>query len=185
MTEFSTFVAAMRKVGLSALLSIGLLFVAFPVSAATPASYVMKTGLPVRALTPGATNPAVTQANIQSTICKSGWTTTVRPPTSWTNPVKTQQIASFGFTDHRLSSYEEDHLIPLELGGSPTSLKNLWPEPHHIKVGGYDVGSYAKDGLETHLKSLVCKGKMSLSTAQKQAAGNWVVYWKAWKGYKP
>ncbi|MEU1596054.1 hypothetical protein ABZ468_25155 [Streptomyces sp. NPDC005708] len=32
--------------------------------------------------TPGAYNPDVTQSNIHSTICVSGWTATVRPPTS-------------------------------------------------------------------------------------------------------
>ncbi|MBV8598859.1 MAG: hypothetical protein JO017_08565, partial [Actinobacteria bacterium] len=31
-------------------------------------------------LTPGATNPDVTQATIGSTICVRGWTATVRPP---------------------------------------------------------------------------------------------------------
>jgi hypothetical protein len=39
-------------------------------------------------LTPGATNSNVTQANIQETICKSGWTDTIRPPTSFTNNLK-------------------------------------------------------------------------------------------------
>jgi hypothetical protein len=28
------------------------------------------------------------------------------------------------------SNYEEDHFIPLELGGAPKNPKNLWPEPH-------------------------------------------------------
>ena len=30
--------------------------------------------------TPGVLNPDVTQANIRSTICKHGWTSTIRPP---------------------------------------------------------------------------------------------------------
>ena len=33
-----------------------------------------------------------------------------------------------------ISDYEEDHLIPLELGGSPTSPLNLWPEPGHHRT---------------------------------------------------
>jgi hypothetical protein len=41
-------------------------------------------GEPNPALTPGVTNPAVTQANIKTTICKSGWSATVRPPESYT-----------------------------------------------------------------------------------------------------
>jgi hypothetical protein len=43
----------------------------------------------------------------------------VRPPTSYTNALKTQGIIDYGYADKSLSSYEEDHDIPLELGGSP------------------------------------------------------------------
>jgi hypothetical protein len=38
--------------------------------------------------TPGVINPEVTQANIQQTICVKGWTTTIRPPASYTNSLK-------------------------------------------------------------------------------------------------
>lgn len=34
--------------------------------------------------TPGATNPAVTSADLSTTICATGWATTVRPPESYT-----------------------------------------------------------------------------------------------------
>jgi hypothetical protein len=66
---------------------------------------------------PGAINPDVTQSSIDDTICVSGWTATVRPPTSYTNALKAQQIGEYGYADTALSDYEEDHLIPLELGG--------------------------------------------------------------------
>ena len=36
--------------------------------------------LPDRRCTPGAIDPAVTQADIQSTICVTGYADTVRPP---------------------------------------------------------------------------------------------------------
>jgi hypothetical protein len=39
-------------------------------------------------LSPGMLNPDVTQANIRSTICRHGWTDTIRPPTSYTNALK-------------------------------------------------------------------------------------------------
>jgi hypothetical protein len=35
------------------------------------------------ARTPGVLNPDVTQANIRSTICRRGWTSTIRPPSSY------------------------------------------------------------------------------------------------------
>jgi DNA-binding CsgD family transcriptional regulator len=41
-------------------------------------------GEPRLALTPGAYNPAVTQATIGRTICVSGWTATIRPSSSYT-----------------------------------------------------------------------------------------------------
>lgn len=87
-------------------------------------------GEPNPVLTPGAFNPSVTQATIGSTICVSGWTATVRPPASYTTGLKIQQIVQYGYGDTHTSSYEEDHLIPLELGGAPSDARNLWPEPY-------------------------------------------------------
>ena len=70
------------------------LFAASPVAAATAAAGVLRTGLPSRSLTPGATNPAVTQATIHQTICVSGWTAKIRPPSSYTTALKVQQLAT-------------------------------------------------------------------------------------------
>ena len=44
--------------------------------------------LPDPRCTPGSVDPDVTQANIGSTICKSGWTKTVRPPEAQTERFK-------------------------------------------------------------------------------------------------
>jgi hypothetical protein len=120
--------------------------------------------LPDARCTPGATNPAVTQATIKRTICVSGWTAKVRPSSSYTNKLKKQQMALYG-DRLPMSSYEEDHLIPLELGGSPTSAKNLWPEP-----GEHNP----KDKVENAAKTAVCAGKMTLVTAQRAMAANWI-----------
>jgi hypothetical protein len=127
--------------------------------------------LPDPACQPGATNADVTQSTIGSTICVSGWTSTVRPPTSYTNPLKTRQIAEYGYTDTSLADYEEDHLIPLELGGSPRSAKNLWPEPRY-QTGGKTAAN--KDAIENKLKSLVCAGTVTLAAARRAIAKNWV-----------
>ncbi|HKC28521.1 MAG TPA: hypothetical protein VKB75_10970, partial [Jatrophihabitans sp.] len=79
--------------------------------------------LPDHAVTPGATDPHVTQGNIHSTICVPGYTATVRPPSSYTTTLKINQLAAgYAFHgDQRTGDYEEDHLISLELGGSPSS----------------------------------------------------------------
>lgn len=135
---------------------------------------------PDPALTPGATNPAVTQANIGRTICVTGYTTKVRPPEWYTEGLKSRQIRQYGYADRRLSRYEEDHLIPLELGGAPTSAKNLWPEPHDARLpDGTQAGSDAKDGLENELHARVCDGSISLAAAQHEFATDWVRYWIA------
>lgn len=120
--------------------------------------------------TPGAINPAVMQANIHSTICVPGWTRTVRPPESYTEKLKRNQIEEFGYVDGRLSDYEEDHLIPLELGGAPTDPRNLWPEPRR-PFGA--MGSADKDRLENELHWLVCHGRLPLATAQRAIETDW------------
>jgi hypothetical protein len=173
----------MRRFGISAVLLVLALAIAPAVEGTTPAATVLRTGLPYRVLTPGAFNPAVTQATIHRTICAVGWTATVRPPESYTEPLKVAQISTYGYADKRLSDYEEDHLVSLELGGAPRAAKNLWPEPHHLRIGGLDLGSYTKDTFETHLKGLVCAGRLTLAQARTEIAWNWVAYWKAWKGY--
>lgn len=67
--------------------------------------------LPDASCTPGTYNPDVTQSNIHSTICVSGWTATVRPPTSYSNPLKVQGIADYGYSDTNVADYEEDHML--------------------------------------------------------------------------
>ncbi|MET8953571.1 hypothetical protein ACWEO4_30890 [Streptomyces sp. NPDC004393] len=117
---------------------------------------------------PGALNPDVTQSTIGSTICVSGWTATVRPSTSYTNALKKKQIVEYGYSDTSTSDYEEDHFVPLELGGAPKSELNLWPEPHYG-----DETSGDKDVVENKLKKAVCAGEVSLSDAQDAIITDW------------
>ncbi|MDB5448749.1 MAG: hypothetical protein JWQ97_4066 [Phenylobacterium sp.] len=124
--------------------------------------------LPDPARTPGATNPAVTQATIQQTICVSGWTKTIRPKAAYTNKLKRQQLAALGLQiDPRTA--EEDHLISLEIGGNPTDPLNLWPEPW---AGPW--GAHRKDAYETFLKRAVCRGEITLERAQSEIRTDWI-----------
>lgn len=102
-----------------------------------------------------------------------GWTATIRPPSSYTNKLKTQQIKEYRYQEKRLSEFEEDHLISLQLGGYPTDARNLWPQPYRIKCG-----ARIKDVLETRLKRMVCEGKLTLAQAQKEIATNWIAAYK-------
>lgn len=121
--------------------------------------------------TPGAVNPAVTQATIGATICRSGWTATVRPAESITEPEKIQSMRSYGLPGS-LSRYEYDHDVPLELGGAVNDARNLWPEPDYPSREGFYLNP--KDRLESALKHRVCRGEMSLAQAQRAIASNWV-----------
>jgi len=128
--------------------------------------------LPDPSCTPGVLNPDVTQDTIDSTICVSGWTSTIRPSTSYTNKLKAQGIIDYGYSDTSMSDYEEDHFLPLELGGSPTDPENLWPEPHY-DTDSSDLTSYSKDSVETKLKNAVCKGTVTLADAQDAIMTDW------------
>ena len=119
---------------------------------------------PDSSCTPGSVDPAVTQADIRSTICRSGYTAKVRPPESQTEHAK----YSVSYPAYHISSRarsELDHLVPLELGGS-NDITNLWPE----------VGSVPnpKDKIENALNHAVCDGKVSLAAAQNAIAADWL-----------
>ena len=135
----------------------------------TPVTYpsrCMFVGLPERPdhrCTPGLRSRVVTQSTIHQTICVVGWTATVRPPLAYTNRVKALAYAAYGLPVGAVS--ELDHLIPLELGGAPSDVRNLWPEPGKVPN--------SKDGVENALRQRVCSGKMTLAAAQKAIVANW------------
>jgi hypothetical protein len=110
-------------------------------------------------LTPGALNRDVTQATIRSTICRRGWTRTIRPPASYTGDLKLRQMRRYGRTGSP-RGYQEDHLISLELGGDPTDPRNLWPEPYPRAA--------EVDQVENELNAAVCSGKLLLAEAQRR-----------------
>jgi hypothetical protein len=115
--------------------------------------------------TPGALNPAVTQGSIGRTICRTGWTETVRPPESVSEREKELSMAAYGDRGP-LSAYEYDHLVPLELGGATNDPRNLWPEP--------GASPNPKDAVEFALRDRVCDGTMTLARAQELIATDWV-----------
>jgi hypothetical protein len=119
--------------------------------------------LPDPSCTPGSVDPAVTQANIGSTICRSGYTETVRPPESQTEQFKFS-VAEPAYGQSGVSG-ELDHLVPLELGGS-NDATNLWVESGSIPN--------PKDAVENALNREVCDGTLSLRAAQREIARNWL-----------
>ena len=133
--------------------------------------------LPDPRFSPGAINPRITQANIAETICVKGYSKTVRPPVYYTNKLKLIQIESYGYADTDPRDYEQDHLIPISLGGDPVSPLNEWPEP---RIGYWNA--VRKDTLEFALYKMVCAGQITLTEAQHAFASDWIV---AYKHYLP
>lgn len=127
-------------------------------------------------------NAAVTQATIRRTICVSGWTATIRPPVSYTDALKRQQLRDFaslhpGDPQWNLAGTEEDHRLPLDLGGAPRDVHNLSPEVHR--------SSTTKDADEAALggsRGQVCAGRLTLLAAQTQLIARWL---EPFPGYKP
>ena len=111
----------------------------------------------------------MTQVNIDSTICRSGYTLTVRPPESVTEPEKLASLAAYG-DPGSARDYEYDHLISLELGGATNDPRNLWPEP--------GPSPNPKDALEDRLHEMVCDGQLTLGAAQSEIAADWVAAYR-------
>ena len=112
-------------------------------------------------LTPGALNAAVTPTTLAQTVCIPGWTATIRPPTEYTNHLKTVQLAQYGFPGPP-AGYQEDHFISLGLGGNPTDPRNLWPEPW--------PRARAVDTIERDLHDQLCRGRLRLAEVQRRIA---------------
>jgi Protein of unknown function (DUF3761) len=132
--------------------------------------------MPDTRCTPGALNPAVTQRTIGKTICRSGYSSRIRPSTSVTAPEKLASIRAYGLRKGP-HSYEYDHLISLELGGAANDSRNLWPEPGALPN--------LKDKVENSLHARVCSGSMKLARAQTIIATAWVWFYDRYLKPKP
>lgn len=134
--------------------------------------------LPNPQRTPGAIDPAITQGDIGATICNRDWSTrSIRPPEDYTYRLKRYQLHRWGYRDRRTRDYEEDHLISLELGGAPSSPRNLWPERWRGACG-----AHTKDRVENALHRAVCEGRITLRQAQHEIATNWMAAYRQWVG---
>ena len=140
--------------------------------------------LPDPACSPGGLNPDITPdpALLGRTICKRGWTASVRPKDS--DVLKQQVLLRYGIPPTRLNlaRYEMDHRVPLEVGGAPHDLANLWPEPweadrqHPYGVAAAGSGAQDKDKIENRTQAAICNGQVSLQQGQQLFLGDW---WQA------
>ena len=117
---------------------------------------------------PGATDPGVTQANIETTICRPGYARSVRPAYAITGPIK-RRLMDAQHPTEPMAAYELDHLIPISLGGAPLDPRDLWLQPRR---GSANAGD--KNVLAYILWRLVCERRLPLATAQVAIRRDWI-----------
>jgi|GEM_PF-1148896 len=118
--------------------------------------------LPDHDCTPG----AIFASTTLETICTPGYTQKVR---NVSTSLKKSIYKEYGIAyPEPTGSYEADHLIPLELGGS-NAVANLFPEAASPKPGFKE-----KDLVENYLHQQACDGDIPLGRAQEQIANDWV-----------
>jgi hypothetical protein len=125
-------------------------------------------------LTPGATNPAITQENIATTICRPGGYTNGADASGSKVRNTTPAVKRAVYEEYHIDKagegapYEVDHLISLELGGADEKA-NLWPQSYVTLVWN----AHVKDHLENRLHKLVCNGTITLLEAQTAIRTDW------------
>jgi hypothetical protein len=120
--------------------------------------------LPIRALTPGATERITT-----ADLCAGRGPSKIEIAPA----VRDAVLRDYGMAGLADADYELDYLITPELGGS-SDRRNLWPERYGSRVWNARV----KDELEELLPALVCRGAVGLATAQTDIASDWIAAYK-------
>ncbi|KQN90771.1 hypothetical protein ASE90_16910 [Sphingomonas sp. Leaf67] len=116
----------------------------------------------------GASDPSVHQDNIGTTICRPGYSRSVRPAYSITGPLK-RRMMNAQHPGEPMANYELDHLIPISLGGAPLDPRDLWLQPRLGQANADD-----KNALAFVLWRLVCEHEMPLAAAQQAISRNWI-----------
>jgi hypothetical protein len=122
----------------------------------------------------------VIQSNIAKTICVAGWTTTVRPSTSFTQALKRTMLTRAGLDPKEAIKYELDHFVPLAVGGHPRSEDNLW-----LQRWDGDWNARVKDRLERRLQVMVCAGQITLHAARTAVQHDWHAAYKRYVAADP
>ena len=135
-----------------------------------------KTALPDSKVTHGAVNNSCVAdtsgkrhmvSGIEENICASDFRTgPIRAQIKNFKKLKQQACDLYGLKTCD-SSTEGDHLVSLEICGCPDCFTNLWPQP-------MDEAREKDHQVEDVLPKLICAGKISLKSAQRCIAEDWV-----------
>ena len=129
---------------------------------ATPAAVAGGFVEPNHELTPGAIVSRSAEA-----VCKRGYARSIRPRYDYVwRKFRASVFAAYHIPHDAWRSYTIDHLVPLELGGAPMDLRNVWPEPK--------TEARRKDHVEDKLHAAVCYDRsLTLEAAQSAIAHDW------------
>lgn len=109
--------------------------------------------------TPGAVDSTVSQVNIDETICRVGYSRSVRAVYAVTETIKRRLMRS-EHPGERMADYELDHLVPISIGGAPLDGRDLWLHPRRGQANASD-----KNILAYVLWRLICEHRVPLQTA--------------------
>lgn len=118
--------------------------------------FQVKVAQPIDAITPG----KILTTSV-ATVCKPGYTQTVRHSISRTE--RALELKLYGYPVGT-TGLVIDHRIPLEEGGADVR-ENRWPQPY--------AESVKKDKIENAVHARVCSGKMTIKEAQKRFMKDW------------
>lgn len=120
--------------------------------------------LPIASLTPGAT------WNLTADELCAPVRHEQRPVS---DAIRLEVLRAYGMERVPADEYELDYLVTPELGGAP-AVQNLWPQRYASRTWN----AHVKDRLEQLLPKLVCDGTVSLQTAQRAIADDWIAAYK-------
>jgi hypothetical protein len=127
-------------------------------------------------------------------ICQTGYSGTVRKQTT---KIKKEVFKRYGINWRDHSMYEDDHLIPLSLGGS-NDITNRFPQFYCPKVddkgkkvsGVTCFGAREKDVVENWSRHYVCNKEISSDEAKRRLdfirekmVKDWFQFYRTLKGF--
>jgi hypothetical protein len=122
--------------------------------------------LPDKVRTPG----LIAQRSAEK-VCTAGYSASVRHY----DPAASARLFSAYGVEGSHEAYEDDHLVPIKLGGDPTDPRNQWPQPRYTARWNAAL----KDRLEWRLITWVCDGSREgadarLEQAQSDIMSDWI-----------
>jgi hypothetical protein len=139
-------------------------------------SWGRKPYLPDPVATPGALLPEASEADVCGARPLRGGEPSAE--------IEKEVFEAYGIVNPKPGEWKIDALIPVELGGDPASLSNLFPLRYNENAGGWDLGANTKRLAELAVLKELChpespgRPKITLNEAREQFANNWPVLYR-------